>query len=100
MELKRCANCANGRWTSRESQVPEICITCNYNAQGDPSAWEPIAVTNADRIRAMGDEELANFICKAYECYRCPGEELCNAIDGKANGAMKWLQQPAEVDNV
>lgn len=77
------------------------CETMNYRGStcsaqrakfglGDPD-------TNADRIRSMTDEELAILICKAYECYRCPGEELCNCVEGKANGAMKWLQQPAEV---
>ena len=54
--------------------------------------------TRADRIRAMSDEELAKCICKAYDCYRCPGEELCNAEDCRANGLLKWLKQPAEED--
>ena len=57
--------------------------------------------TNADRIRAMSDEELAKAIAsKAYTgacndfdisydgncCHNC---EKCDAI-------IKWLQQPAE----
>lgn len=64
----------------------------------DGTGIREVAFTNADRIRAMSDEELAILICKAYECYRCPGEELCNCVEGKANGAMKWLQQPVEVE--
>jgi hypothetical protein len=55
--------------------------------------------TNADTIRAMSDEELAELICgKIHECSdeRCPGASLCNGTDGRANGMLKWLRQPAE----
>ena len=54
--------------------------------------------TNADRIRAMNDEELAEFIkhikiraafCKAVKDNDA-FEELCSA---------EWLQQPAEEDD-
>ena len=54
-------------------------------------------MTNADRIRAMSDEELAEFIkhikvraalCKAVK-NNDAFEELCSA---------EWLQQPAEED--
>ena len=57
-------------------------------------------MTNADRIRAMSDEELGILICKhALSCGCCVGVELCNSDDGIANGAVKWLQQPAEEDD-
>ena len=55
-------------------------------------------MTNADRIRAMSDEELAEFIkhikvraalCKAVK-NNDAFEELCSA---------EWLQQPAEEDD-
>lgn len=42
-------------------------------------------MTNADRIRSMSDEELAEFLEGEYG----------NIEVGKA---LKWLQQPAEVD--
>ena len=56
------------------------------------------AKTNADRIRAMNDEELAEFIkhikvravfCKAVK-NNDAFEELCSA---------EWLQKPAEEDD-
>jgi hypothetical protein len=56
-------------------------------------------ITNADRIRAMSDEELAHWICKRMQSCAsetCPGAELCNATDGLSNGLVKWLKQPAE----
>jgi hypothetical protein len=54
-------------------------------------------ITNADRIRAMSDEELAIFLCGKMEfcAIDCPGAELCNSNGGRANGLVKWLQQPA-----
>ena len=55
-------------------------------------------MTNADRIRAMSDEELAEFIknikVRAVFCKAAKNndafDELCSA---------EWLQQPAETDD-
>ena len=59
--------------------------------------------TNADRIRAMSDEELAVWLCGLFSvltCYtHCPGCDLCNDSAEESNGLKKWLQQPAEEDN-
>ena len=54
--------------------------------------------TNADRILAMSDEDLAEFLCGIVDCYaeRCPGSDLCNSLDRMSNGILKWLQQPVE----
>ena len=56
--------------------------------------------TNADSIRAMSDEELAEFLCDfrgcdtdENTCIGCKGEQYCRA--GHA-GTMEWLKQPAE----
>ena len=62
--------------------------------------------TNADRIRAMSDEAIAEYVCRnsinTLCDIICGGE--CNAIATlKKSGdwackeiVMKWLQQPAE----
>lgn len=63
-------------------------------------------MTNADRIRAMSDEELAKILNAFTEyfqecnrsiadvnCEDCELNELCSLGEGKA---LKWLQQPAE----
>ena len=57
-----------------------------------------IPMSNADRIRSMTDEELAAFLCKKFGCHSdtCPGIELCEPNEGKANGLLKWLQQPVK----
>ena len=70
-------------------------VTCN-----------PDIITNADRIRAMSDEELANEMrkraisticdivcqgeCKAIATLNKTSNEVCKEI------IIKWLQQPAE----
>ena len=58
--------------------------------------------SNADRIRAMTDEELCAFLCDLTDCPVCPGSEACE--DGcswdKENKVMSgmyaWLKQEAE----
>lgn len=63
-------------------------VTCN-----------PDIITNADRIRAMSDEELAEWMCSLMtaECcdQRCPARNICNLGD---NGLVKWMKQLAEED--
>ena len=58
---------------------------------------KPIA-TNADKIRAMSDEELAKHLSNPCDCavdperdgYRECGNDLC------VKYLLEWLQQPAE----
>lgn len=49
-----------------------------------------IPQTNADRIRAMRDDELKEFICSILQCKFCKFEGFggCELLE--------WLQQPAE----
>ena len=49
---------------------------------------EPI--TNADRIRAMSDEELKEFICSILKCEFCKFERW-----GKCE-FLEWLKQSSE----
>lgn len=62
--------------------------------------------TNADRIRAMSDEELAKvlnaFTVYFDECNRsscevdCKDCELCELCSLGENKALEWLKRPAE----
>lgn len=77
----------------------------SYCAMGPCSEQK---LSNADRIRAMSDEELANEMrkrsisticdivcqgeCKAIATLNKTSNEVCKEI------IMKWLQQPAEED--
>lgn len=62
--------------------------------------------TNADKIRAMSDEELAKVLnaftayfeecnrsCSDVDCHDCELCELCSLGEGKA---IDWLQQPSD----
>lgn len=73
------------------------CLTnCRY-FDGSGGGYRKVPMTNANRIRAMSDEELGVWICKhALSCGCCVGVELCRRDDGIANGAVKWLQMQAE----
>ena len=76
-------------------------------ADKDVGKNEPL--TNAQKIRAMSDEEIAEYVCRnsinTLCDIICGGE--CNAIATlKKSGdwackeiVMKWLQQPAEEDD-
>ena len=47
-----CGDCKN-----KGKQICSVC--CSYQG-GIPDRWEPKPITNADRIRSMTDEELAD----------------------------------------
>ena len=52
-------------------------------------------MTNADRIRAMSDEELVNIVpCPLrFSMFRCPIERQCGPCK------REWLKQPVEEDD-
>lgn len=55
--------------------------------------------TNADRIRAMTDEEIADFLCDIGECdRRCPAkDDDCIFSDSTCRIAwLGWLKQESE----
>ena len=69
---KKCNNLING-WCEKkiDSPDPNMVRDCQY-------FWEK---TNADRIRAMTDEELAHFLAWHWS---------------KKDYGLEWLKQPAE----
>ena len=84
-----------------------ICITCKadcHNA-GTPSRIEDCSqykpgriLTNADRIRAMSDQELAEHIWKKFGCPAGRNYVTCGYAGGCKDCWLDWLQQPAEED--
>lgn len=63
----------------------------------------PKPMTNADRIRAMSDEELADWLARtqianvaeALEVAKIPYEQKDGIKDEVAKECLEWLQQPA-----
>ena len=88
-EWKNCGNCKNCTWRNGCGPFPEICIKCKYVETDNgkiPSNWEAMPMTNADRIRAMTNEELAELL-----------EEMTyDSMEHRAEYWLRWLQQPAE----
>lgn len=65
---------------------------------GYPKPYKP--KTNADRIRAMSDEDLAYILGKFYKgmvyCIVCPLYGSGCPMSSNFNDWVKWLQQPVE----
>ena len=86
-------------------------VTCKLGEKGcwddgkcrmKPCYCENQVATNADRIRAMTDEELASFLCSVNDDYTS-GEggkfiEGTIIIDYDEDAILEWLQQPCEGD--
>lgn len=86
-----CKNCNNYRrdWCEKvvDSPNPSMPRTCQYFR----------VRTNADRIRAMSDEELAEFLYSCEFCHIC--EEGCDncRYNGECERRLAdWLKLPAE----
>ena len=107
-QIKTCSDCihenacriwADGRFISDESA--SVCP--NHETVKESSAYfcgvlddRKREKTNADRIRAMSDEELAWYLM----LWRCEAVAKHNGVSGGNPDAQKnilnWLQQPAE----
>lgn len=83
----------------------EPCINCVRAKDEKPTEYfpkkPPKPITNADRIRAMTDEELAEFM-KPYDsgCPRWGGKEPipCSQRSNCRDCWLDWLKAPVEVD--
>ena len=60
---------------------------------------KPKPITNADRIRAMTDEELAKWMAINTDCFFCKvkNENICSLDEGTCTEEwLWWLKNPAE----
>ena len=89
------AICNNKKCSLGECDQPETC-----------AAYVPV-ITNADRIRSMNDEELAEFLThiNLTNCQECafshgwscqPDRDDYSDFEKCEEGRKRWLQQPAE----
>ena len=84
--------------------ITELCVNCKRN-NSCTMCWKTSKKkcphfnqkTNADRIRAMSDEELAKFLESTHTnmAIKLGGEYIVRAKEH----IEIWLKQPAEVDN-
>ena len=97
--LKTCPYCGGHGYINQFEDIEggcrawaNECIAC----KGTGAILVP--ETNADRIRRMSDEELAEFLAEPCRCdvdpgcdgYRECGNDLCLQY------LLKWLQRPCE----
>ena len=98
--MKGCKNCpAYAKCTVTYRGSACAALRSTYGIDTDPEI-----ITNADRIRAMSDEELSEFISRieigdfGQQVY---GKTFCDMCKGQYecdDCRLWWLQQPAEED--
>ncbi len=104
---KMCKECANyDHKNLKHTKACRNCVTKHYayGTESCPSSWRALPQTNADRIRAMSDEELAVWIRIGISSDAC---DYCEYNNGYCDGLpciekaevetiVEWLKQPAE----
>ena len=86
-----CRNCAQYRheWCDLkvDSPDPDLARDCQYYS----------GTTNADRIRSMTDEELAELWWERVDCGECPMHRDCRMTGQDCKKlALGWLQEEAK----
>lgn len=109
--MATCRNCAYLRKCIDKASKGGYEHNVDFDPKDGCPGWgfksNTAADSNADRIRAMSDEELAKVLnaFTAYfeecnrsssdvECKDCELHKVCSLHEGNA---LEWLKQPAEV---
>lgn len=78
----------------------ERCFAKRYGLFAEktcPNFIEPMPLTNADRIRSMTDEELAELWWERVDCGECPVHKECKLTGQDCKRlALDWLQKEAD----
>ena len=84
---KKCNNLVNG-WCEKviDSPDPDMQSDCRYFCEK----------TNAQKIRAMSDDELADMLWKTGRNYRAVCADPVVDYNEHRDHLIAWLQQPAE----
>lgn len=68
----------------------------NFGTAQQGQGVQRTAITNADRIRAMTDEELAELWWERVDCGECPVHKECNLTGQECKRlVLNWLKQEA-----
>ena len=96
--IKQCSTCVH----FVEPEDPNLCLKCDLtkervwrNTGSFCKVYEPrYKYTNADRIRAMTDEELAHTLADlCHGCGSCPAVFVCGDEDACWETILKWLKE-------
>ena len=98
MKIVYCPECGE---KMRDESIGWRCPKCKGFVSIERPFMPP--TTNADRIRAMSDEELAEWLCRALDCGFCKSYlqdvSIYSCCENQVKGVFDWLQQPTEVTN-
>lgn len=88
--MDKCETCY-----AKDMEPYEIDNPC-WNCKDGHSEWAPKPMTNADRIRAMSDEELAEFLSDFKDCAKnClvgKGVKECSGLCATKDTLAVWLR--------
>lgn len=90
MEIKKCENCGSEHIHVITKEIGYSCLKCGRNTV----RLNEMHQTNADRIRSMSDEELAEFLCKVKSDYQWADHEFPS--DEECGEWVEWLQTEVE----
>ena len=98
-----CPKCGNGNYMRHligkgVGKLDMKCINCNSYFNFDELYKQKIAEivkpqTNADRIRSMTDEELAQYMGDVQTWGGCPNYGARNCTENCADCWLDWLKQ-------
>lgn len=96
------------KYTCGAGTPEEAETNCTYFIRGECTAsfceYRMKKQTNADRIRAMSDEELANWLARTQYANMMEAAEIFGTklpfkeetLKGSEKECLEWLQQPAD----
>ena len=95
--MQICRQCKHFADCQLDAIVNNLTFDPNFNAE---NCCDFEIYSNADRIRAMSDEELAEFLCAVYDDDDTFGKFINGYIIPCYNedSIKEWLQQPVEVE--
>ena len=102
--IASCPMCGEGATGITWDAELDVCTcgNCGWTNGGENLDLYPTApgpktpMTNADRIRAMSDEELAELIYRRHTCPPGKGYLDCKISDTCDKCWVDWLQQPVK----
>ena len=91
--MEKCKYEGTGIWDGRCTGTKEVDPCPGYDKC---KQYKPSYTTNADHIRSMSDEELADMLWKTGRNYRVVCADPVVDYNEQHEHIIDWLQQPAE----
>ena len=91
--MVKCKYEGTGIWNGRCVGTKEVDPCPGYDRCKE---YKPDYMTNADRIRSMSDEELADILWKTGRNYRAVCADPVVDYNEHRDHLIAWLQQPSE----